>query len=64
VHHGKETTAPAAFQEAGLEALEFQAKEALAVVNAGSCASAYAACNLFQANLAALLTQVKTIDRR
>ncbi|KAI0209775.1 Phenylalanine aminomutase (L-beta-phenylalanine forming), partial [Lamellibrachia satsuma] len=57
---GVETTATAAFQRARLSHVKFQAKEALAVVNAASFASSLGACVLFDANVAVLLTQVAT----
>ena len=57
---GVETTATAAFQRARLCPVEFQAKEALAVINAASFASSLGACVLFDANVAVLLTQVAT----
>ena len=57
---GVETAAPAAFQRARLSHVKFQAKEALAVVNAASFASSLGACVLFDANVAVLLTQVAT----
>ena len=57
-HKGQEMTAPEAFKKTNLQSIEFEEKEALAVVNAGSCASSLAACVLFEANIAAILTQV------
>ena len=60
VVHGVETTAPVALNAAGLNPVEFQAKEALAVLNAASFASSLGACVLFDANVAILLTQVTT----
>ncbi|KAK2165277.1 hypothetical protein NP493_1373g00024 [Ridgeia piscesae] len=57
---GVETTAPAALEQVRLRPVEFQAKEALAVINAASFASSLGACVLFDANAAILLTQVAT----
>ncbi|KAI0222402.1 Phenylalanine aminomutase (L-beta-phenylalanine forming), partial [Lamellibrachia satsuma] len=57
---GVETAAPAALERARLCPVEFQAKEALAIINAASFASSLGACVLFDANVAVLLTQVAT----
>ena len=57
---GQEKSAADALREAFMEPITFQAKEALATINASSFASALAACVLFEANAAALLTQAAT----
>ena len=54
---GNITTAPAALADAGLTPQIFEAKEALAVINSSSVAASMAACVLFEANSAVLLTQ-------
>ena len=57
---GKPMSAPEALKQANLTPLEFQSKEALAVVNSASVAASLASNILFDANIAALLTQIAT----
>ena len=59
-YHGQVTTATEAFKDAGLVHVTFQAKEALAVINSASFSSSLAAYVLFDASIAAFLTQVAT----
>ncbi len=58
VKDGKTMFAPEALAQAGLEPITFQAKEALGVVNSSSVAASLASSVLYEANKAALLTQV------
>jgi phenylalanine ammonia-lyase len=60
IYNDQEVYAPEAFERAGMKCIEFITKEALAVVNASSFASSLAAMVLYDANIAALLTQVVT----
>ena len=57
---GEPMTAPEALSKLNLTPVTFQEKEALAVINAGSFASSLGAQVLYEANIAALLTQVAT----
>lgn len=59
-YRGEEVLATEAFNDAKLPIIEFQAKEALAVVNSASFASTLAARVLFDASIAVLLTQLTT----
>ena len=57
---GKVMSAPDALRRASLTPIEFQSKEALAVVNSASVSSTLASTVLFDANTAVLLTQIAT----
>ena len=61
VKNGLAMLAPQALTEAGLQPVTFQAKEGLAVANSSSFAASLAATVLYEANKAALLTQVRGI---
>ena len=60
LYKGEPMTMSEVIQRKGMEPIVFQGKEALAVVNAASCAYSMAACNLYDTGLALLLTQVAT----
>ena len=60
MHRGQATTVSHAFKEENLSFVEFQAKEALAVINAASCAASLAGRVLFDTGIALLLTQAVT----
>src|SRR6218665_2863031 len=59
-YHGEEVRAAEAFKDAKLPTIEFQAKEALAVIISASFASTMAARVLFDSSIAVLLTQLTT----
>ena len=59
-HRGCTVTAEQALQEARLSPIVFQAKEALATVNASSFASTLGSCIVLEANTCLLLTQLAT----
>ena len=60
IDSGKPTPAPDALRRLNLAPIEFHSKEALAVVNSASVAASLASNVLFDANIAAVLTQIAT----
>ena len=63
VKNGRKMLAPEALSLSGLEPVTFEAKEALAVINSCSFSATLASSVLYEANKAALFTQVSIFPR-